>query len=160
MGWRWINESEVYFGVATVAHLRPPPPRPLLAGAAPPSPQQAWVTGGPVTSVSGPYAPERPLVAYAVTSAAQQQQAQSGGGGGLLALQECALAPAAPGGPAVVALTLESEGCGTGTGGGSAQPFGSGAVLRAPGWIAPSAPASSTAALGWAGLLRSSPRPT
>ena len=117
------------------------------------------MTGGPVTRVSGPYALVRPLVAYAVTSAAQQQQAQSGGGG-LLALQECALAPAAPGGPAVVALTLESEGCGTGTGGGSAQPFGSGAVLRAPGWIAPSAPASATAALGWAGLPCSSPRPT
>ena len=89
------------------------------------------MTGGPVTRVLGPYALVRPLIAYAVTSAAQQQQAQSGGGGGLLALQECALAPAAPGGPAVVALTLESEGCGTGTGGGSAQPFGSGAGLRA-----------------------------
>ena len=44
-----------------------------------------------------------------------------------------ALAPAAPGGPAVDALTLASEGCGTGTSTGarSAQPFGSGAVLRA-----------------------------
>ena len=138
---------------------------PLLRGpsslvAAPPSPQQAWVTGGPVTNVSGPDAPERPLVAYAVTPAAQQQQAQSGGGGGLLALQQCVLAPAAPGGPAVDALTLESEGCGTGTGARSAQPFGSSAVLRAPGWIAPSAPASATAVLGWAGLLCSSPRPT
>ena len=56
---------------------------PLLRGpsslaAALPSPQQAWVTGGPVTRVSGPYALVRPLIAYAVTSAAQQQQAQSG----------------------------------------------------------------------------------
>ena len=109
---------------------------PLSAAA----PVQAWVTGGPVTNVSGPYALQRPLVAYAVTSAFGGQS------GGLLALQECALAPAVSGGPAVVALTLESEGCGAG----GAPPFGSGAVLRAPGWIAPSS--SAAAALGWAAV--------
>lgn len=107
--------------------------------AAPPPPSavpQAWVTAGPVTNVSGAYALTRPLLAYVTTAPAP----------GLLRLDECALPPATPGGPTIVALALETEGCGSG----GAGPFGAGAVLRSPGWVAPSADAA--AALGWAAV--------
>lgn len=127
----------------------PPPPAlaalsvwslpPAAAAASSPSAAaavQAWVTAGPVTNVSGPFALSLPLLAYVMTAAAALP-------GPLLRLDECALPPATPGAPAVVALALEDEGCG----GGGPGPFGAGALLRTPGWISPSAAAA--AALGW-----------
>lgn len=95
-----------------------------------------WATSGPVSPATpGNFSLALPgaqaLVGYLATSATPAAA-------GLAALDECQAA----GRPGVVALTLAGE-CGAGA-------FAGGAVLRTPGWLAPSPAAAD--ALGWAAV--------
>jgi hypothetical protein len=95
---------------------------------APAAARRWWAAGGPVAPDAAPGNFSAVRTLGAVLTAAQP---------GALALHECAAAPGA------VALALDGE-CGAGA-------LAAGAVLRSPGWLAPTAAAA--AGLGWASVV-------